>query len=62
MLYKTPQSFKIILYLVYGIEFIINTTYQKEEVNIKPYVTTVIKYMWYVYVIYRSFIRAQIYL
>lgn len=36
-------------YLVYYIESIYRTIYQTEDVKMKSYVTTVTRYMWYVF-------------
>ena len=47
-LYEPQTSIKIICYLVYDIESLFSTPYQKEVEKMKPVVTTVISYTWYV--------------
>ena len=47
VLYVPQTSFKIIICLIYGIEFIFSTIHHKEEVEIKPYVTMVIRFGMY---------------
>ena len=48
--YTNPQQIvKIISHLVYDIESIFSTTSYEEESKVKPYVTTVNRYMWYVF-------------
>jgi hypothetical protein len=44
-LYESPTSIVILFGLVYYVETIFRTTYRKEEVEIKSYVTMVIRYM-----------------
>ena len=48
-LYNLPTGIDIIFCVIYGIESIFSTTHQKEEMNLKSYVITVIRYMWYVF-------------
>jgi hypothetical protein len=48
-LYEPQTRIKIICYLVYDIESLFSTPYQKEDEKMKPFVTTVISYTWYVW-------------
>lgn len=59
-LYEPSTGVKMIFYLVYHIDSMSSTTYQKEEAKIKSCLTTVIRYVWYVFES-RSCIQAQVF-